>query len=177
MLQLGDLYFEPCITASQIHERVEQLGSQISKHYQDESFIALIVLKGGVVFGVDLLRAIQATIEVEFWQLQSYHGTGQSGEAIEKLALSDKLSGKNILIIEDIVDTGDTVALLMEKLNALQVKSIKIATALYKPQSFKHHYKVDFAGFEIENDFVVGYGLDYNGLGRGLRDIYKLSLG
>jgi hypoxanthine phosphoribosyltransferase len=176
MVKLGDLYFRPFISAEQIQNRVKDLGEQISNDYGNESFIVLVVLKGGIVFGVDLLRAIiNQTVELEFWQLESYHGTIQSGEVIERMPLSEKLRGKNILIVEDIVDTGDTVALLSQKLQMLQAKSIKIATALYKPQAFKHDYKLDYVGFEIENDFVVGYGLDYNGLGRGLPDIYKLK--
>ena len=175
MVKLGDLYFKPFIGAEEIQERVKALGGQISKDYGFESFIALVVLKGGIVFGVDLLRTIKQPVELEFWQLESYHGTSQSGQVIEKLPLNEKLSGKNILVIEDIVDTGDTVALLRQKLQELEVKSIKVATALYKPLAFKHNYKLDYIGFEIENDFVVGYGLDYNGLGRGLPDIYKLT--
>lgn len=175
MVQLGNLHFQPFIKADEIAERVKILGKQISQDYQSETFVVLVVLKGGIMFGVDLLRTITQPVELELWQLESYQGISQSGQSIEKLALNEKLAGKNILVVEDIVDTGDTVALLRQKLAEIQVKSIKIAAALYKPKAFRHNYQVDYIGFEIENDFVVGYGLDYNGLGRGLKDIYKLK--
>ena len=127
------------------------------------------------MFAADLMKEINLNCEISFVKLASYYGTTSSGTVTELIGLNQDLTGRTVVIVEDIVDTGNTVEKLAEILNSKKVKSFKIATAFFKPSAYTKKLKIDYIGLEIPNDFVVGYGLDYDGLGRNLKDVYVLA--
>ena len=127
------------------------------------------------MFAADLMKEINLPCEISFVKLASYHGTTSSGTITELIGLNQDLTGRTVIIIEDIVDTGNTVEKLAEILNNKKVNSFKIATAFFNPTAYTKNIKVDYVGMEIPNDFVVGYGLDYDGLGRNLKDVFVLA--
>jgi hypoxanthine phosphoribosyltransferase len=137
--------------------------------------IFLVVLNGSFMFAADLLKEVTIPCEISFIKVASYHGTSSTGNVTELIGLTEDITGRTVVIVEDIVDTGITLERLMNVLTRKKVKQIKIATVLLKPQSYKKEFKVDYVGIEIPNDFVVGYGLDYDGLGRNLKEIYVLA--
>jgi hypoxanthine phosphoribosyltransferase len=125
------------------------------------------------MFAADLLREVTIPCEISFIKLSSYSGTSSNGTVSELIGLNQDLSGRTVVIVEDIVDSGNTLEKLMSSLN--KTKQIKVATALFKPEAYKKEHNVDYVGLTIKNEFVVGYGLDYDGQGRNLKDIYILA--
>lgn len=163
------LKLEKLISEKQIEERIKEMGKQITKEYKGESITAICVLKGSFLFFADLVRSIDTEVYCEFFGVSSYQGeTKSSGEVKVTLDVNYALSGKNVLLIEDIVDTGLTMSFLMQNILNRKPKSLKVATLLHKPAAMKTKCKLDYVGFEIENHFVVGYGLDYQGYYRNL---------
>ena len=145
-----------------IRERVRELGGQISRDYAGRSLTLIAILKGSVVFMADLMRAIEGDVSVDFMSLSSYVGTDSSGEVRVLLDLRESISGKDVLIVEDIIDTGLTLHYLQGNLRTRGPKSLEICTLLDKPDCRKAKVKAKYTGFAIPNEFVVGYGLDYN---------------
>ncbi len=175
MVKLHDKYFETYIGHFDLQQRVKELGRQINHDYANQNLYLLIVLSGAYRFAADLSSELEITTEIGFIKLHSYSGTESTGLVSAQLPPSDDVKGKHVLIVEDIVDTGTTIEYLMG-LPAIQAaKSVKIASLLFKPDAYKKEYPIHYQGFEIPNLFVVGYGLDYNGLGRNLNDIYQLK--
>lgn len=169
-----DLSFEVFISADRIRARVAELAKQITSEYQGEDLILLGILKGSFIVMADLAREIDLPVSIEFLKISSYSGTSSTGEVKTILGLSANLLGKNVLIVEDIVDTGISMDYLISELSKHNPKRLQIATLLFKREAFRFNYTLDYVGFEIPNRFVVGYGLDYEGLGRNLPDIYQL---
>lgn len=161
--------FKKFINDSKIQKRVAEIARQINKDYKDKKVLFLCVLDGSFMFASELYKKINAKSEISFIKVKSYKGT-KSKNINEVIGLEMDLKNKNVIIVEDIVDTGKTLNYLLEKISC---KSIKIATLLSKPDS--HSIKLDYVGFNISNKFVIGYGLDYNGLGRNLPEIYQIS--
>lgn len=152
---------EILITEEQIAKRVEELGLQITKDYDGEPVLLVGILKGSVPFMADLMRKIDLDVTIDFMSVSSYGaGTVTSGEVKIKKDLDTDIEGKNVIIVEDIVDTGLTLSLLKKKLLERNPKSLKICTALDKPSRRRADIKADYIGFEIEDKFIVGYGLD-----------------
>jgi hypoxanthine phosphoribosyltransferase len=147
----------------------------INDEMADSKPIFLVVLNGSFMFAAALLKEITFPCEVSFVKLASYHGTQSTGEVNELIGLSEDIKNRNVIIIEDIVDTGVTLEKIHQLLLKNQVNSISVVTLLFKPDSYKKNITVDFSCFNIPNDFVVGYGLDYDGFGRNLKDIYVLN--
>ncbi len=173
---LAPLKLSKYIDEKKIAERVTELAKDISKLASKDSLVCVCVLKGSFVFYSDLIRAIQADVVCDFLGVSSYNGTMQtSGEVKLTLDLTTSIEGKNVLIIEDIVDTGLTMEFLKKTLMLRKPKSLKTAALLLKPDSLKVDTKVDYVGFKIQNDFVVGYGLDYQGYYRNLPYIAQVS--
>lgn len=174
-MKISDLEFEPLINANEIEKRVKAIGAQLSEDYKGTTPIFIGVLNGSFLFIADLMKHIDLSCEVTFIKLSSYSGGIESTQKIRSdIELSTDISGRDIVIIEDIVDTGNTAHYLIEKLKLKEPKSIKLCSLLLKPAALQT--KVDelkYIGFEIENEFVVGYGLDYQEMGRNLKDIYK----
>ena len=151
------------------------MGEEITADFRGEELVLLGVLNGAFVVMADLARAIDLTVSCEFLRISSYSGTQTTGEVKSLLGLSADLSGKNVVIVEDIVDTGISMSYLISELSKQNPKRLAIATLLFKKEAFRFNYHLDYVGFEIPNKFVVGFGLDYDGLGRNLPDLYQLS--
>ncbi len=173
-VQLHDLNFSTSISAEKIAERVEQLGVDLNLDYEGKNPIFIAVLNGAFVFTADLVRQFKGNCELSFVKLASYAGTESSGTIATRIGLEAEVRGRHIIITEDIVDTGNTMFHFLQELAELSPASIEIASLLVKPDALQHELDIKYKGFEIPTDFVVGYGLDYNGLGRNLPDIYSL---
>ena len=175
MVTIKDKQFKPYISSEKILEAVKNVADKINQDLAGESPVFLAVLNGSFMFAADLMKEINLNCEISFVKLASYHGTTSSGTITELIGLNQDLAGRTVVILEDIVDTGNTVEKLAELLNNKKVKSFKIATAFFKPSAYTKKLKIDYIGLEIPNDFVVGYGLDYDGLGRNLKDVFVLA--
>lgn len=175
VITLKDKQFKPYITQQKIAGAVKNLASAINTDLADEFPVFLAVLNGSFMFASDLLKEITIACEISFIKLASYSGLSSTGNVTELIGLTENISGRTVVIVEDIVDSGITLEKLMGVLKNKGVKQIKIATILFKPDSYKKEYQVDYIGFNIPNDFVVGYGLDYEGLGRNLKEIHVLA--
>jgi hypoxanthine phosphoribosyltransferase len=171
---IKDKTFAINIPEAKIQSRIKELGRQISKDMQDKSPVFLCVLNGAFLFAADVFRHIELDCEISFLRVSSYSGTQSTGIIKNLVGVSDDLRGRNVVILEDIVDTGDTITYLIEELKKHQIGELRIATLLFKPNALRQNVKLDYVGFEVPNDFLVGYGLDYDGFGRNLKDIYKL---
>ena len=174
-IRIHDKEFEQFLSTAQIQERITQLGVMINTDYFDKRPVFIGVLNGAFLFMADLIKHVSIECELSFIKLSSYSGTATTGQVKEMIGLSHDISGRDIIVIEDIVDTGDTAIYLTSELKKKNPASIRFATLLFKPKALKQNFKPDYTGFEIEPDFVVGYGLDYDGLGRNLNDIYRLQ--
>lgn len=167
--------FEIFITDTEIASIVNSIANQINNS-NIEAPIFIAVMNGSFLFAADLMRNITIpNTEISFIKLSSYIGTKTSGEVKQLVGISNSIAGRNVIILEDIVDTGITVNNIITLLKKEQVNDIKIATLLFKPNAYKESHTVDYIGKSIANDFVLGYGLDYNELGRNLKHIYKLK--
>ena len=173
--QIGDLEFEPLIKAAAIDERIKAIGLQLNADYQHSVPVFVGVLNGSFLFIADLIKQINIPCEITFTKLASYYGGTQSSLKIrDDIDFSLDIKGRDVLIIEDIVDTGNTAHYLIDKLKLKQPASIKLCSLLFKPAALlKKIDELKYIGFEIKNEFVVGYGLDYKEMGRNLKDIYK----
>jgi len=168
-----DLSFEPFISEAEIAAKIAQLGLQIRQQYEGKRPLFLGVLNGAFVFAADLVRAADIECEVTFVRLASYEGTTSTGRVSTVLGLDFEVRNRHIIVVEDIVDSGRTLYHFMADLQKMGPASVSLAVLLHKPEALKHPVKIDFLGFEIPDKFVVGYGLDYNGLCRNLPSIYQ----
>jgi hypoxanthine phosphoribosyltransferase len=169
---------EALITEDEIALRLEALGKAITQDYDNEDLIVICVLKGAFVFCSDLIKKINRPVSLEFISLSSYgDSTNSSGNVRLEMDITANIEGKNVLIVEDIVDTGLTIKTLMEMISVRKPKSVKLASLLFKPVKMKHKVTIDYLGFEIEDKFVIGYGLDYAGRYRELPYIGILNAG
>jgi hypoxanthine phosphoribosyltransferase len=173
-VQLHDKRFSVSIGADEIDNAVKKVADRINADYQGKNPLFLVVLNGAFMFASDLLKKITIDCEISFVKLSSYSGTKSTHIVRELIGLDEALTDRNVIVVEDIIDTGITMENTIQKLMNLQAADVKIATLLYKPKSFKKDYSIDYIGMEIPNGFIVGYGLDYDGLGRNLPDIYKV---
>lgn len=176
IIQLKDKTFETYLSAAQLQDRIASLGAQIAADFAGEEVMVLGVLNGSFVFMADLVRAIPMPLTCDFLRISSYEGTASTGKVTSVFGINQSLVGKNVLIVEDIVDTGTSMAYLRDYLAPLDPKRVAIATLLFKKEAFAFNYSLDYVGFEIPNKFVVGFGLDYDGEGRNYPDIYQLSI-
>jgi hypoxanthine phosphoribosyltransferase len=173
-VQLADLHFEPFIDEAEIRARVAAMGTAVNSWDLGPNPLMISVLNGSFIFAADLMRELDFTCEIAFIQLQSYDGTRSKGEIVmEGAQLGTPVKGRDILIVEDIVDSGLTMYYLIRELQKRRPNSIRIATLLHKPEMQEFPVSLDLIGFTIPPDFVVGYGLDYKGLGRNLKGLYK----
>lgn len=174
MITIKDKKFVPYLSKKQIGDRIKELGKTISQDYESKRPLLISVLNGSFVFSADLLRSLSIDAEITFIRVSSYAELQSTGNVKELLGLKENIFGRSVLIIEDIVDTGETLSYLQEVFEDLGPKSIKVVSLLHKPEAQKKANVPDYVGFEIPPKFVVGYGLDYDGLGRGLDEIYQL---
>lgn len=174
-IQIQDQLFTPFISSLQIAERVKELAITISQDYAGKKPLFIAILNGAFIFAADLFRNLSIEAEISFIKLASYQGTVSSGSVVTAIGLEDAVSGRHIILIEDIIDTGKTLHEFLPLLQRQQPDSIKIVTLLHKPAALQHPVQADYSGFEIPNKFVVGYGMDYNGLGRNHPEILQLQ--
>ncbi|WP_025762657.1 hypoxanthine phosphoribosyltransferase [Dyadobacter tibetensis] len=175
MVTILDKTFGPFLSQAIIEERIGEMAAQINEDYHGKTPIFIVVLNGAFLFASELLKRLDLSCEVSFVRFASYENTQSSGNVREILGLQENLSGRDVVVIEDIVDTGLTMNQLLNQLRPSNPKSLAVATLLHKPEALKAPVSLEYAGFEIENRFVVGYGLDYDGLGRNLNAIYVLQ--
>lgn len=173
-IQVLDKTFQKFINHQDIQESIAGLAAQIDRDLDGKEPIFLGILNGVFIFASDLFKMIQTPATISFVKMASYLGTNSSGTVHQLIGLQESLIDKHVIILEDIIDSGLTVEKLLDHLKSQQTASIKVATMFFKPDAFKGDYRIDYIGMEIPNDFVVGYGLDYNGYGRNLRDLYTL---
>lgn len=173
-ITIKDKTFEVSIPEAEIQERVRAVADRINHDLEGQKPVFLAVLNGSFVFAADLIRRINIPSEISFVRLQSYAATESTGVVKEIMGLTTDIKGRNVVIVEDIVDTGRTMSHMVESLQKYHPNSIRICTLLLKPGKLTVPLDVEYAALRIPNDFIVGYGLDYDQLGRGLRDIYTL---
>ena len=173
-VQILDKKFREFISGDAIQARIDEIAWMINKDYSGKEVVFLGILNGSFMFAADLFRRITLDAQISFVKLASYSGTSSSGEIKELIGWNEDLKNKSVIIVEDIVDTGVTLEHTVDNLRIRNVRDIRIASLLLKPEAYTRKLKVDYLGFEIANDFVVGYGLDYNGFGRNLPSIYKI---
>jgi hypoxanthine phosphoribosyltransferase len=174
-IKVLDKEFEPYLSEQVIQEKITELAQQLNKEFAGKKPIFLSILNGSFLFTADLFKQITIEAEVCFIKLASYKGTTSSGNVITAIGLDANVNGRDIIIIEDIIDTGKTLHHFLPQLESSQPASIKIAVLLNKTEALAYPVKVDYACFDIPNKFVVGYGLDYDGLGRNSKAIYQLK--
>lgn len=173
-IKLHEKFFKIYLPEKTILHNIEILAARISHDYKSRQPVFLAVLNGSFMFASDLLKEVSVPCEVSFVKLASYQNMQSTGEIREVLGLTESLEGRHVILLEDIVDTGHTVTALRQSLQRHRPASVEVATLLLKPDSMQHELEVKYVGLSISNEFVVGYGLDYNGLGRNFRDIYKV---
>lgn len=174
-IRLHDLTFTTLITEAEVQARVRALGRELQERLAGKTPLFISILSGAFVFAADLIRAFEADCEISFVKLASYSGTQSTGDVQTVMGLNKDLTGRHIVVVEDIVDTGKTLHFFLDLLAAQQPASITTVAFLRKPEAAQYSVPVDLTGFDIEDKFVVGYGLDYNDLGRNLPAIYVLA--
>jgi hypoxanthine phosphoribosyltransferase len=172
-----DKTFCTYLTEQDIQARVAQMAEAINKDYQGKKPLFIGILNGAFMFASDLFRHLTIEAEITFIKLASYKGMKSTGNVVTSIGLDHDLYGRDVIIVEDIIDTGKTLHKFLPQLQHQQPASLKIAVLLNKPEALQHPLHIDYIGFSISNKFVVGYGLDYNGLGRNLKEIYQLEGG
>ena len=175
MIHLHDKTFEPFITSEEIDFAIKNMAQQMDADFFDEVPIFVGVLNGAFMVMSDLMKHYRGMCEVSFVKMASYEGTQSTENVQELIGLNQNLEGKTVVIVEDIVDTGNTIVALKELFKKQNVKHLKIATLFLKPDVYNKDIKLDYVGIRIPNKFIVGFGLDYDGLGRNLQDIYQLK--
>jgi hypoxanthine phosphoribosyltransferase len=173
-LKVHDKEFIPYITSQQIEEQVTRVAAEINKDYEGKKPLFIAILNGAFIFAADLFKKINVEAEICFIKLASYKGVKSTGKVITAIGLDVELYNRDVIIIEDIVDTGKTLSQFLPQLEHQHPASLKVASLLHKPAATVHSIKIDYLGFTIPDKFVLGYGLDYDGLGRNLKEIYQL---
>lgn len=173
-INVRDKQFSLFIGSDKIQEAVQQLAEKINNDQNGTAPLFLVVLNGAFIFASDLLKKITLDCEISFIKLSSYSGTKSTSIVREIIGLDENVKDRTIIILEDIIDTGLTMENTINKLQHLGAAEVKVATLLFKPGSFQRDYKIDYIGIKIPDDFIVGYGLDYDGFGRNLPDLYQI---
>ncbi len=174
VIQVLDKKFKPYIRAAQIQEEVARLGAQMNADYAGKNPLFIAILNGSFMFASDLFKELTVDAEICFIKLASYKGTRSTGNVITSIGLDESLKGRHVVIVEDIVDTGKTLYEFLPQLTNQQPASLRIAALLHKPEALVHPLTIDYLGFTVPNKFLLGYGLDYDGHGRNLKEIYQL---
>ncbi len=167
--------FKVKITSAEIQKAVGDIARQINTDLKDKKPLFLAVLNGAFMFAADLMKKVNIECEISFMKLASYEGTATTGKVQQLIGINEEIKGRSVVIVEDIVDTGNTIEDILEQLKDLGAAEIKIATLLFKPEAYTKTFPIEYVAIVVPNDFLVGYGLDYNGYGRNLSDIYVLD--
>jgi hypoxanthine phosphoribosyltransferase len=175
IVTIKDKQFEKFIEFGQIQAAIRRIAEEIDRDLRDKDPIFIAVLNGAFMFAGELMKEVTVPCEITFVRLASYQGTTTTNKVQEVLGLNESIENRMVVVVEDIVDSGNTMVALKKELNKFNPKEIKIATLLLKPDALKQELELDYVALEIPNDFIVGYGLDYDGYGRNLKDIYKIK--
>ncbi len=173
-LKVLDKEFVISLSSDKIQSRISELAEKLSSDFQDKKPVFLGILNGSFMFASDLFKKIRMDAQITFLKLASYQGSSSTGSVKQLIGLNQEITGQHIIILEDIVDTGITLENIMMQLSGYQPASITIVTLLFKPEAYQKDFDIDYIGFSIPNEFIVGYGLDYDGFGRNTEDIYTL---
>ena len=174
VIQVNGKSFQPYLTAEEINKQIQRIGAEINRDYAGKRPLFIAILNGSFMFASDLFKELSVEAEICFIKLASYKGTRSTGHVITSIGLDESLKDRHVVIIEDIVDTGKTLSEFLPQLADQQPASLKIAALLHKPDALVHPLTIDYLGFNVPNKFLLGYGLDYDGLGRNLKEIYQL---
>ena len=173
-IQLLDKKFALSISEEEIIEKIALVADKMNIELADKNPLFVAILNGSFMFAADLMKKINFPCQISFVKLASYHGTTSTNNVLELVGLNENLAGRTVVIVEDIVDSGLTMTKVVELLKSRGAEKILIATLLFKPSALKHDISLDYVAMEIPNDFIVGYGLDYDGYGRNLKNIYTV---
>ncbi len=173
-VQVKDKLFEIYINRSEIEKNVRRLAGEIAADMRDKDPLFLVILNGAFMFAADLFKMLEFPCEVSFTKLASYKGTESTENVKELIGVGNEIKDRHVIIVEDIIDTGITLEHLQNTLKSHNPASVNLATMLFKPDAFRKDYPIRYKGMDIANDFVIGYGLDYDGYGRNYPDIYKV---
>lgn len=173
-ITVGDRKFVKYILENEIEAAVDRVAAAVNEEYKNDTPVILLVLNGSVIFGADLLKRLDMPCKLCCVKVSSYVGTKSTDKMKQLIGLSEDVTDKRVLVIEDIIDTGNTYEFIEAMLREAHAKDVKIATLTYKPDSYGKSLPIDFIGLEIPNKFILGRGMDYDGLGRNLRDIYQV---
>lgn len=174
VIKVHDKDFIPYIKSEEIEEEVSRVAAEINRDYAGKRPLFVAILNGSFMFAADLFKKIDVESEICFIKLASYKGVKSSGKVITAIGLDAEIAGRDVIIVEDIVDTGKTLSQFLPTIEHQHPASLKIASLLHKPDAMIHPITIDYLGFTIPNKFVLGYGLDYDGLGRNIKEIYQL---
>ncbi len=174
VIQVHDKFFRPYISARQIADKINEIAVNLERDYEGKTPLFIAILNGSFMFASDLFKVLNMPAEICFIKLASYKGTKSSGTVITSIGLDVDIFGKHVVILEDIIDTGKTMNEFLPQLFHQHPASLKICALLHKPSATKFPITIDYCGFSIPDNFVVGYGLDYDGLGRNIKEIYQV---
>lgn len=174
-IKIKDKTFKVSIPEAQIKARVKELAQEMSRDLEGKNPLFLGVLNGAFIFAADLMREMTIPCEISFVKLASYQGTTSTGTIKEVIGINEDLTGRTVVIVEDIVESGLTIKRMMDQLGTRNPASVQVCTLFFKPDRLKEDLKLDYVAFKIPNDFILGYGLDYDQAARGLKDIYTLA--
>ncbi|HEX3008528.1 MAG TPA: hypoxanthine phosphoribosyltransferase [Bacteroidales bacterium] len=172
-IKILDKEFRLAMANLHIKRAVENIATQINNDYKDQDVLFISILNGSFMFTAELMKKIDLKCRISFIKVKSYAGDSSTGQVIDVIGLSEKVEGQHVILLEDIVDTGTTLSHLHAELKKQKPASLKIASLLFKPLSYQKNLKIDYVGIEMANEFLVGFGLDYDGYGRNFEDIYK----
>ncbi|RNL95072.1 adenylate kinase [Sinomicrobium pectinilyticum] len=175
IIKLHDKYFKPFISSAEIDSAVRRLAQSVNADMPGEVPVFIAILNGAFMFAADFMKAYPEDCEISFVKLASYSGMASTGAVKQLVGLDESLEGRTVVVLEDIVDTGNTLVEIHRIFSGMKVKSLKIATLFYKPEAYKQQLNIDYIGLELPDKFIVGYGLDYDGLGRNLPEVYQLK--
>lgn len=173
-VKIKDKSFRISIPETEIKRRVKALAEQMSKDLEGKDPLFLAVLNGSFIFAADLMREMTIPCEITFVKLASYQGTTSTGKVHEVIGINENLSGRTVVIVEDIVESGHTMKRMMEQIGTRNPSSVQICTLFFKPEKLQEELALDYVAFRIPDDFIVGYGLDYDQGGRGLKHVYTI---
>lgn len=174
-VQLHDKVFEPFISAQELEQAIDRLAAELNVKYAGQRPLFIGVLNGSYFFASELVKRITVECEITFVKVASYHGTSSSGTVTDLIGFNERIEGRHVVVVEDIVDTGNTIVHILDLLRDRHPASVRVATLLFKPDAYKHQVPIDHVALSIPNVFVVGMGLDHDGLGRNLRGIHRIT--
>ena len=174
IVQVLDLAFRQIISPKDVQNRVQELGHELCQRMKDKNPLMIGILNGSFIFAADLIRTCHFECPISFIKFSSYDGLKSSGKVTELIGLDEDITGKDLIIVEDIIDSGKTLHHFLEIVKAQQPASVTLVSLLVKPDALQYDFPIDLIGFNIANEFVIGYGLDYNNIGRNLSGIYQL---